>query len=132
MALAGQWRRPSRIFRKAGSSTIKDADSEGRWGAVAVFFTPVVEGTRAVVEGMFGSVSPPQFSSLPVGLTWWSTLLEVAGRVWGYAVAHPWMAAILLVGIGMVVRSQIRKRGRVVEHANGVPLGSEVAKLQGA
>jgi uncharacterized protein (TIGR02594 family) len=119
-------------LRKAGSSTIKDADNEEKLGIVAVFFTPIFEGARAVIEGMFGAVSPPQFASLPDGLSWWGTLLETAGRVGNYAMAHPVMAAVLLVGIGMVVRSQLRKRGRVAEHAAGIPIAAEVAVLKGA
>lgn len=119
-----------KALRDAGSTTIKDADTEEKLGIVGTLFVPIFEGARAIIEGMFGAVAPPKFAALPDGLSWWSTLLEVAGRVWGYAAANPWLAAILLVGIGMVVRSQLRKRGRVVEHANGIPIGAEVAKLQ--
>jgi hypothetical protein len=117
-------------LRKAGSTTIKDADNEEKLGIVGVFFVPIFEGLKSVVEGMFGLVSPPQFASLPDGLSWWSTLLEVSGRVVTYAKDHPVMAAVLLVGIGMVVRSQLRKRSRVAEHASGIPIAAEVAKLQ--
>jgi hypothetical protein len=119
-------------LRKAGSTTIKDADNEEKLGIFGIFFTPIFEGVRAVIEGMFGSVAPPQFASLPDGLSWWGTLLEVSGRMVTYAKDHPVMAAILLVGIGMVVRSQMRKRSRVAEHASGIPIASEVTKLQGA
>jgi uncharacterized protein (TIGR02594 family) len=119
-------------LRKAGSTTIKDADGEEKLGIVGAFFVPIFEGARAVIEGMFGSVAPPQFASLPDGLSWWGTLLEVAGRVWGYAAAHPWLAAVLLISIGMVVRSQLRKRGRVAEHAAGIPIAAEVARLETA
>jgi hypothetical protein len=118
-------------LRAAGSTTIKDADNEEKLGWSAVFFTPIFEGARSIVEAMFGAVAPPAFpGGLPEGLTWWSSLLEVAGRVASYMWAHPFMAAILLLGIGMVVRGQLRKRGRVQEHANGIPLGAEVARLE--
>lgn len=119
-------------LRQAGSSTIKDADNEEKLGIGGVFFVPIFEGIKAVAEGMFGSASPPQFASLPEGLSWWGTLLETAGRVGNYAMAHPVMAAVLLIGIGMVVRSQIRKRSRVAEHAAGIPIAAEVAALRGA
>lgn len=118
-------------LRQAGSTTIKDADNEEKLGIVGVLFTPIFEGARSTIEAMFGPVSPPQFASLPDGLSWWGTLLETAGRVGTYAKDHPVMAAILLVGIGMVVRSQLRKRGRVAEHAAGIPIAAEVAKLGG-
>jgi hypothetical protein len=109
------------------SSTIKEADNQEKLGIIGAFFVPLFEGVRAVIEGMFGSVSPPQFAALPEGLTWWGTLLEQAGRVGNYALAHPWMAAILLVSIGLVVRAKLQKSGRVAEHKNGIPIGSQVA-----
>jgi uncharacterized protein (TIGR02594 family) len=119
-------------LRKAGSTTIKDADNEEKLGIVGVLFAPIFEGIRAVAEGMFGSASPPKFASLPEGLSWWGTLLETAGRVASYAKDHPVLAAVLIIGIGMVVRSQLRKRGRVQEHVAGIPIAAEVAKLQEA
>ena len=118
-------------LRAAGSTTIKDADNEEKLGIVGVLFTPIFEGARAIIEAMFGPVSPPQFNSLPDGLSWWGTLLETAGRVGTYAKDHPVMAAVLMIGIGMVVRSQLRKRSRVAEHAAGIPIAAEVAKLGG-
>jgi uncharacterized protein (TIGR02594 family) len=117
-------------LRKAGSSTIKDADREEKAGIVGVLFVPIFEGARALIEGMFGAVTPPSFANVTEGLSYWGTLMETAGRVWGYALAHPWLAAILLIGIGMVVRSQLRKRGRIQEHANGLPIAAEVAALK--
>jgi uncharacterized protein (TIGR02594 family) len=114
------------------SSTIKEADNQEKLGILGTFFVPIFEGARAVIEGMFGSVSPPQFAALPEGLSWWGSLLEQAGKVGNYALAHPWMAAILLVSIGLVVRAQLQKRGRVAEHQKGIPIGSQVAAPAGA
>jgi uncharacterized protein (TIGR02594 family) len=119
-------------LRAAGSTTIKEADTQQKLGIVGSLIVPVLEGLRAVVEGMFGSVAPPKFESLPDGLTWWGTLFETAGRVWTYAADHPWLAAILIVSIGLVVHAQLTKRGRVVEHAAGIPIAAEVARLQEA
>lgn len=119
-------------LRAAGSTTIKSADNEEKLGIVGLFFTPIFEGIRALVEPMFGSPSPPKFASLPEGLSWWGTLFEQANRVGKYAIDHPVMAAILLVSIGMVVRSQLTKRSRVTEHAAGIPIAAEVAKLEAA
>lgn len=118
-------------LRQAGSSTIKDADAQEKLGIGGAFFVPVFEGVRAVVERMFGAVEPPQFASLPDGISWWGTLIEQANRVVGYAAAHPWLAAVLIVSVGLVVRSQLAKRARVAEHAAGIPIAAEVAKLGG-
>lgn len=119
-------------LRTAGSSTIKDADTQEKLGIGGIFSVPIFEGVRTVFERMFGSVEPPQFASLPDGISWWGTLLDQADRVVGYAVAHPWLATVLVIGIGLVVHSQLRKRGRVAEHAAGIPIAAEVAKLQEA
>jgi uncharacterized protein (TIGR02594 family) len=121
-----------RDLRAAGSTTIKGADVDEKLGIVGTFFVPIFEGLRAVVEGMFGFVEPPKFASLPEGLSWWGTLLETAGKVWTYAIGHPWLAAILLVSIGLVVRAQLTKRQRVQEHAAGVPIAAEVAAMGSA
>lgn len=119
-------------LRAAGSSTIKAADTDEKLGIVGAFFVPIFEGVRAVVEPMFGLVEAPKFASLPESLTFWGSVMEQANRVFGYVVSHPWMAGILLVSIGLVIRSKLTKRGRVAEHKNGVPIASEVAALQGA
>jgi uncharacterized protein (TIGR02594 family) len=108
------------------SSTIKSADAKEKIGIVGTFFTPIFEGFKALVEGMFGAPQPPQFASVVEGLSWWQTVLDQAGRVGNYIVQNPSMAAIMLLGVGIWVWSAMDKKGRIAEHANGRPIGSEL------
>lgn len=112
-------------LRDAGSTTIKSNDTLEKTGIISMFFTPIIKG----IEAIFGPVDLPQFSSLPDGLTWWQTTLGVANAVLDYAIAHPWLAATLIFGLGAVAVSQINKRDRVAEHAAGIPIAAEVKAL---
>jgi uncharacterized protein (TIGR02594 family) len=115
-------------LREAGSSTIKNADRKEKLGIIAVFFTPIMEGIRRV----FGPVDVPQFASLPDGLSWWQSILGGANAILDHALAHPWLAVTLVAGLGLWAISRMEKTGRVAEHAAGVPIAAEVAKLEAA
>lgn len=115
-------------LREAGSTTIKNADRKEKLGIVAVFFTPIVTG----IQSLFGPVDVPKFASLPDGLSWWQALFGGASAVLEYAVAHPWLVAVLVAGLGLWTLSRIEKSGRVAEHAAGIPIAAEVAKLEPA
>lgn len=112
-------------LRKAGSSTIKAEDRNEKLGIFTVFFVPFFEG----IKMLFGEPEVPKFASLPEGLSWWSTLLKVSNEVLSYAAAHPWLALTLIAGLGLWTNSQLKKRARLAEHAAGIPIAAEVAKL---
>lgn len=114
-----------KALRAAGSTTIKSADTEEKLGIVGIAVVPIVEGVKTLFEGA------PNLSSV-AGLTYWETMGKVANSCVSYALAHPWLAAILIVSIGMWVRSRITKRERVAEHAAGIPIAAEVAKMEAA
>jgi uncharacterized protein (TIGR02594 family) len=116
-------------LRKAGSTTVKSADNEQKLGIVGAFFVPIYEGARAVWDFTFGSIDVPQFASVPESLSWWGTVLEQTNRVGQYAIDHPVLAVVLVGGVALWVRGHLIKKSRVVEHANGVPIGAEVARL---
>jgi uncharacterized protein (TIGR02594 family) len=115
-------------LRKAGSTTIKAADNLEKAGIFAAFLAPIVKG----VEMVFGKVDVPQFAALPEGLTWWQSVLGGANAVANYAIAHPYLAATLIVGLGAWTISRRNKASRVAEHAAGIPIAAEVAKLESA
>lgn len=112
-------------LRAAGSTTIKSNDTMEKVAIATTFFTPIVEGVKSLFEGA------PNLSSVQ-GLTYWEALGKVAGNVFAYANAHPYMVAICIVGGGLWLNSHLNKRARVAEHAAGIPIAGEVAKLQGA
>lgn len=112
-------------LRAAGSTTIKSNDNMEKVAIATTFFTPIVEGVKSLFEGA------PNLSSVQ-GLTYWEALGKVAGNVFAYANAHPYMVAICIVGGGLWLNSHLNKRARVAEHAAGIPIAGEVAKLQGA
>jgi uncharacterized protein (TIGR02594 family) len=118
-------------LREAGSTTIKNADRKEKLGILAVFFAPIVKGIEYVAN-MFGPPDVPTFATLPEGLTWWQTVLGAANGIWGYAVDHPYLAATLVAGLALWGISRIEKAGRVAEHAAGIPIAAEVAKLEAA
>lgn len=112
-------------LRAAGSTTIKSNDNMEKVAIATTFFTPIVEGVKSLFEGA------PNLSSVQ-GLTYWEAIGKVAGNVFAYANAHPYMVAICIVGGGLWLNSHLNKRARVAEHAAGLPIAGEVAKLQGA
>lgn len=118
-------------LREAGSTTIKNADRKEKLGIIAVFLTPIVEGFR-YVTGMFGPIDVPTFATLPEGLSWWQTILGTANGIADYALAHPWLAATIIAGLALWGISRLEKTGRVAEHATGIPIAAEVAKLEAA
>ena len=118
-------------LRQAGSTTIKQADNVEKLGILAVFTTPIIEGVRWVAS-LFGGVDVPKFVSLPDGLTWWQTVLGTANGIYGYMGEHPYLAVTLVCGLGAFAFSRRTKTGRVEEHANGMPIAAEVARLQEA
>jgi uncharacterized protein (TIGR02594 family) len=129
---AAGFRRPVpatvKALREAGSTTIKAADRKEKLGILAVFFAPIAKG----IEALFGPIDVPQFASLPEGFSWWQAVIAGANGVLDYAIAHPYLAATVFLGVGLWALSRMEKTGRVAEHAAGVPIAAEVAKLEAA
>jgi uncharacterized protein (TIGR02594 family) len=119
-------------LREAGSTTIKQADNKEKLGIIAVFTAPIAKGIEYIVSLFGPEEMVPKFASLPEGLTWWQSVLGGVNAVANYALAHPWLAATVFAGLALWGLSRIEKRGRVQEHAAGIPIAAEVAKLQGA
>lgn len=115
-------------LREAGSTTIKQADRKEKLGIIAAFFVPIYEG----ISNLFGPPDVPKFASLPEGLTWWQSVIGGVNAIYGYAAAHPMLVATLVAGLGLWTFSRMEKTGRVAEHAAGIPIAAEVAKLETA
>lgn len=115
-------------LRAAGSTTIKQADRMEKVGILTVFLSPIYKG----IEILFGTPDIPKFADIPTGLSWWSTTLKVANEMASYAQQHPYLAATLICGLGLFAVSRLNKSGRVAEHAAGIPIAAEVAKLGAA
>ena len=109
-------------LREAGSTTIKGADNLERAGIGTIFITPVVEGIRSLLD------DAPKVSSKD-GISYWQTLTEVVNDIVKYAIAHPMLAGLVAVGIILFLKSRYDKRKRVAEHAAGIPIAAEVAKV---
>ena len=109
-------------LRAAGSTTIKSADTEEKIGIAATFFAPLFEGARSIINGM-PSVSTTE------GLTYLQTAAKMATGAIAYVGTNPWVLSFTIAGLLIWLNSVRKKRSRVAEHANGIPLASEVAKL---
>lgn len=109
-------------LRAAGSTTIKSADTEEKIGIAATFFAPLFEGGREIINGM-PSVSTTE------GLTYLQTAAKMATGAIAYVGTNPWVLSFTIAGLLIWLNSVRKKRSRVAEHANGIPLASEVAKL---
>ena len=109
-------------LRAAGSTTIKSADAEEKIGIAATFFAPLFEGGREIINGM-PSVSTTE------GLTYLQTAAKMAMGAIAYVGTNPWVLSFTIAGLLIWLNSVRKKRSRVAEHANGIPLASEVAKL---
>ena len=112
-------------LRDAGSTTIARADTKEKLGIVVVFLTPIAEAIKAI----FGPVDVPHFATLQEGFGWWTSVMGTANGLLAYAVAHPWLAATLFCGLGLWALARLDKAKRVAEHAAGIPIAAEVAKL---
>ena len=115
-------------LRDAGSTTIARADTKEKLGIVAVFLTPIVKG----IQALFGPVDVPHFATLPEGISWWTTIMGAANGLADYALLHPYMACTIFAGLGLWALAQMDKAKRVAEHAAGIPIAAEVAKLEAA
>jgi uncharacterized protein (TIGR02594 family) len=114
-----------KALREAGSTTIKASDQKKKLGVFAAFLAPIYKG----IESLFGPVDVPQFASLSDGFTWWSALLGAGNALLDYVLAHPYLAATVIMGIGLWMLGNREASDRVAEHEAGVPIAAEVEAL---
>ena len=110
-------------LRNAGSSTIKNNDRVEKTGIIAVFFAPIVKGLEAIFNGAPGLNSSE-------GLSYWQIIGRMSNDAFTFISSQPYWLAIPLVGAAAWAVSYLGKRSRVAQHAAGIPIAAEVAKLE--
>lgn len=109
-------------LRKAGSKEVKTADrieTTGIVGTVGAIATAVVKELNTAAESI-------DITSLPSNLSLGEQIISGASNVWRLVSSNPWLAAVVVVGLGAVVASRAIKRHRVERAKAGVPLSAGV------
>lgn len=108
-------------LRKAGSKEVKAADKIETTGIVGTIGSIGV----AVVKELNSAAESIDITSLPSNLSLGEQIISGASNVWRLVSSNPWLAAVVVVGLGAVLASRAIKRHRVERAKAGVPLSSE-------
>lgn len=110
------------------STDIKKGDAIQNVGTAAGIGTVGL----SAVESMLGPATVPDFKSLPEGLSWWQSVISGFQALGKLFLDHPWLAGLLVVALGLAALGHWVKKARVARHAAGLPIASQVAKLEAA
>jgi len=117
-----------KALRQAGSTTIAQADDLQKVATIGVATTPVIAG----LEQITAPVQVPATKVLPEALGWWQATLDSVAAIWAYLHLHPYLGVVVLAAVTLALWAHKQKQGRVAEHAAGIPIAAEVARLQEA
>ena len=109
-------------LREAGSKEVKTADRIEKTGIVGTVGSIAV----AVTKELNSAAESIDITSLPTQLSIGEAILRGIENVWRLVAGNPWLAGVVVVGLGAILAARAIKKHRVERAKAGVPLSVEL------